>query len=379
MTIVLYFSVMIINLIFVILRKKSKLIFLLNAFIFSLIYYGNIRSGDCDLTIYRMQYEHPVQGTLTDMGYAWFTKTLSSAGIPFNGFLLIIFVMFLIAVLIFSYQYQCNYSVFFLLFGLFYYFFTLEVLRFFIATTFLLTGCSFLIKRKTWLYLIFLALAASFHITFLAFVLLLFANMEKFDKKFYRMYAILFMTICLVTILNGRRVPFASTIFNLFTGTLLGEKNVSFYNGSVTAQHSWVYSSLYYIFNFLLLYTARNLISNAEESGNVTYSSLERLYQFCFRSNCLLGVVMPFAMMSPTYFRIPFFVTLLIFILLAGIYGQCYESYYEHGRFYISSNVITKNSIIIILAVIFAWTAIWYYVNPNDASMIYALKQNMFY
>ena len=84
-------------------------------------------------------------------------------------------------------------------------------------------------------------------------------------------------------------------------------------------------------------------------------------------------------MMSPTYFRIPFFVTLLIFILLAGIYGQCYESYYEHGRFYISSNVVTKNSIIIILAVIFAWTAIWYYVNPNDASLIFALKQNMFY
>lgn len=379
MTIILYFSVMIINLILVILRKKSKLIFLLNAFVFSLIYYGNIRSGDCDLTIYRLQYEHPTQGTLTDMGYAWFTRTLSSDGVPFNVFLLILFVMFLIAVLIFSKQYQCNYSLFFLLFGLFYFFFTLEVLRFFVATTFLLIGCSFLIKKKPWLYLLFLALAASFHITFLAFVLLLFANMEKFDKKFYRMYAILFMMICLVTILNGRRVPFASMIFSFFTGGLLGQRDVSFYNGSVAAQHSWMYSSIYYVLNFILLFTAQRLIINAEKTEGIIYSELEVLYQFCFRANCLLGIVMPFAMMSPTYFRIPFFVTLLIFILLAGIYGQCYESHYEHGTFYLTSNVITRNSIKIILAVILAWTAIWYYVNPNDASLIYALQQNMFF
>lgn len=378
MTIVLYFSVMIINLICVLLRKKSKLILLMNAFIFSFIYYGNTRSGNSDLSVYRAYYNHPTR-TLSDFGYAWFTNTLHSIGVSFNAFLLIIFVMFLFALLIFSHRYGCNYSVFFLLFGLFYFFFTLEVLRFFIATTFLLIACSFLIKKNTKLFLVFLIIAVSFHVSFIAFALLLFVNVEKFNAKFYRAFALLFILVCVMTILNGRRVPFVSTIFNLLTGRILGERNVSFYNGSVTAQHSWMYSSLYYIFNFLLLYTAKNLIANAEERSNTTYPSLERLYQFCFRSNCLLGVVMPFAMMSPTYFRIPFFVTLLIFILLAGIYGQCYESYYEHGRFYMSSNVVTKNSIIVILAVIFAWTAIWYYVNPNDASMIYALKQNMFY
>lgn len=370
---------MIINLTFIILRRKLKLVFFINAVVFSIIYFGNIRSGESDLAIYRILYEHPGKATLTDLGYAWFTKTLSSIGISFNAFLLIIFVMFIIAILIFSNQYQCNYSLFFFLYGLFYFFFSMEVLRFFIATTFLLIACKFLIDRKVWLFIIFLILAISFHITFLAFFLLLFANIETFSKRFYSLCVAMFIAMCLITILNGRRVPFVTTIFSFFTGGLLGQKNVSFYNGSVTAQHSWMYSSLYYIFNFILLYTAQNLISSAERNSGTKYPELNRLYQFCFRSNCLLGIVMPFAMMSPTYFRIPFFVTLLIFILLAGIYGQCYESYYEHGAFYFTSNVTTRNSMKIILAVIFAWTAIWYYVNPNDASLIFALKQNMFY
>lgn len=379
MTIILFFGMIILNLIFFLFRIRSNLVLFFNIIVFSFIYSGNIREDISDLYRYKLQYLNQYSW-FQEKGYSFFSYIASKIGIPFNLYLLIIFLMFIIALLFFCRKYQCNYSVFFLMFSLFYFFFVMEVLRFFLALSMLIIGSRFLIDGKKLAFIFFVLLATSFHLTFIIFFLLLVTTCEKFSNKFYYIYVSFFMLISVLTILNGMQVPFTSGVFNILSSSFLDSKNLSFYNGMIAAKNSWIYTTLYYFFNFLLLYISKKLIVFAKtEVNKKNIADISKLYMFCFRSNCLFSIVMPFSMMSPTYFRIIFVITLIIFILLSSIIGELYNSKFNNGKIYINNSTVIKDSTINLFIIITAWSVVWWYVNPNSATMIYALTQNMFY
>lgn len=379
MTIILFFGMIILNLIFFLFRIRSNLVLFFNIIVFSFIYSGNIREDISDLYRYKLQYLNQYSW-FQEKGYSFFSYIAAKIGIPFNLYLLIIFLIFIIALLFFCRKYQCNYSVFFLMFSLFYFFFVMEVLRFFLALSMLIIGSRFLIDGKKLAFIFFVLLATSFHLTFIIFFLLLVTTCEKFSNKFYYIYVSFFMLISVITILNGMRVPFISGVFNILSSSFLDSKNLSFYNGIITAKNSWIYTTLYYFFNFLLLYISKKLIVFAKtEVNKKNIADISKLYMFCFRSNCLFSIVMPFSMMSPTYFRIIFVITLIIFILLSSIIGELYNSKFNNGKIYINNSTVINDSTINLFIIITAWSVVWWYVNPNSATMIYALTQNMFY
>ncbi|MEO5284451.1 EpsG family protein [Limosilactobacillus sp. WILCCON 0053] len=379
MTIILFFGMIILNLIFFLFRIRSNLVLFFNIIVFSFIYSGNIREDISDLYRYKLQYLNQYSW-FQEKGYSFFSYIAAKIGIPFNLYLLIIFLIFIIALLFFCRKYQCNYSVFFLMFSLFYFFFVMEVLRFFLALSMLIIGSRFLIDGKKLAFIFFVLLATSFHLTFIIFFLLLVTTCEKFSNKFYYIYVSFFMLISVITILNGMRVPFISGVFNILSSSFLDSKNLSFYNGMITAKNSWIYTTLYYFFNFLLLYISKKLIVFAKtEVNKKNIADISKLYMFCFRSNCLFSIVMPFSMMSPTYFRIIFVITLIIFILLSSIIGELYNSKFNNGKIYINNSAVINDSTINLFIIITAWSVVWWYVNPNSATMIYALTQNMFY
>ena len=379
MTIILFFGMIILNLIFFLFRIRSNLVLFFNIIVFSFIYSGNIREDISDLYRYKLQYLNQYSW-FQEKGYSFFSYIASKIGIPFNLYLLIIFLMFIIALLFFCRKYQCNYSVFFLMFSLFYFFFVMEVLRFFLALSMLIIGSRFLIDGKKLAFIFFVLLATSFHLTFIIFFLLLVTTCEKFSNKFYYIYVSFFMLISVLTILNGMQVPFISGVFNILSSSFLDSKNLSFYNGMIAAKNSWIYTTLYYFLNFLLLYISKKLIVFAKtEVNKKNITDISKLYMFCFRSNCLFSIVMPFSMMSPTYFRIIFVITLIIFILLSSIIGELYNSKFNNGKIYINNSTVIKDSTINLFIIITAWSVVWWYVNPNSATMIYALTQNMFY
>lgn len=376
MTIIVFSAMAFLNFVCFLLRRKSKFVLLLNIVTLALIYSGNIREDISDLYRYKLQYIYQYSW-FQERGYSLLSYLCSKIGISFNFYLLIIFLIFIGSLIFFCQHYQCNYSVFFLLFSLFYFFFVMEVLRFFLAASMLLIACRFLLEKKNLLFILFTFIAVSFHVSFCVFFLLLFTNLKINNKKFYYTYTAFFLLISVVTVLNGKQVPFVSELSNSLSTSIWMNKDSSFYNGTITAQYSWIYSSLYYFFNFILLYVSKNLIKHAETKKNM--SRISRLYDFCFKSNCLFSVVMPFAMMSPTYFRILLFITMLIFILIAAIIGQCYNSSLVDGKIQIYSDRVFANNMILVIFTMLSWVLIWWYVNPNSATMIYALTQNIFY
>ena len=69
----------------------------------------------------------------------------------------------------------------------------------------------------------------------------------------------------------------------------------------------------------------------------------------------------------------------MILILLAGIIGEGYDSKWNGRALQIATDSVTVNGFLCIFLTMMAWTACWWYVNPNAADMFYALSQNMFY
>lgn len=380
MIVALYFAIMIIDLLCILLQKKSKLVFWANVVVFSLIFYGNIRTGWSDIVVYREQYNTQNPLLFSEPGYLLFSKTFSGLGLTFNQYLLVIFVLFMASILIFLKGTECNFAVFFFCMGLFYYFYIIEGIRYLLATTFLVIGCRYLIRRKNLVFILFLLISITFHSSFILFALLLFTNFKHFTRKFYVSYAVVFIAICALTVMNHNQIPLGNLIFGFISKYLLGGREIaSFYNGSITATHSWMYIPIYYACNFGLLYASQKLLENARDRCGYDTSSLEEVYTFCFRANCLLALTLPFAMMSPTYFRFFFFVTLLIFLLLSMIFGTYYNSIQEGKRLYLRTNVTVRNGLFTMLTSLFVWTAVWWYVKPNFLNLFEILKMNMFY
>lgn len=378
MTIVLFIAIMIIDFIFFLIHKKSVVLTISNIFIFSLIYAGNIREDISDIFKYKMQYISQTS-SFSEPGYLFITDIFSNLGVPFNGFLLIVYIFFIVSILILTYKLHCNFAFLFFSFDLFYFFFSLEVLRSFIAFSFLLIGIFFLLRNQKCLYVIFVLISTSVHFSMILFMILVIVNSNMIKDKAYKILACVCIGMCAVTILNDNRIPFVAAIFNVISDSFLGAKNSEFYNGTITAEHGWMYSSLYYLFNFSLLYAAKKLLKNIKSCQTSQLEILKKLYNISFRANCLMGMIMPFAMMSPTYLRYIYFVSWMILILLAGIIGEGYDAKWNGSMLRIPSNSVTTNCFLVIFLTMMAWTACWWYVNPNAADMFYALSQNMFY
>lgn len=378
MTIILFITIMTIDFIFFLIRKQSIVLTISNIFIFSLIYAGNVREDISDIFKYKMQYISQAS-SFSEPGYLFITNIFSTLGVSFNSFLLIVYAFFIVSLLILTHKLHCNFAFLFFFFDLFYFFFSLEVLRSFIAFSFLLIGIFFLLKNQKCLYAISVLVATSIHFSMIVFMVLLVVNSNIIKDKAYKILACVCGGICIVTILNNNQIPFVSNIFGFIADSFLGAKNSEFYNGTITAEHGWMYSSLYYLFNFSLLYAAKKLLKNISSCRILQLEILNKFYNISFRANCLMGMVMPFAMMSPTYLRYIYFVSWMILILLAGIIGEGYDSKWNGRALQIATDSVTVNGFLCIFLTMMAWTACWWYVNPNAADMFYALSQNMFY
>ncbi len=373
MTVVAFFLITSINMTFTLLRKNSKIVTAANIAILALIYCGNIRGYNSDLNIYRLNY-YGIESRFHEKGYVLLTAVFNKIGIPFNVFLLFVFLLFIFALHFFVSGYRCNYAMFFLLFCLFYYFFSLEVLRFFIALSFLIIGSRFLIEKRVLLYLFFIAIAASFHTSFVVFLILVIIPFKSVKKKFYVFFTLIFVTLTIITIVNEKRIPGLAIVFKVISH-FLGGRDIAFYDGTVVASHSWMYSSLYYLFNCAFLMISKNMIQHSEKHD----VKVETLYDFCFKSNCLMSVMLPFSVMSPTYFRMVLAVTAFLFMLMAVVVETYYGSISTGAVIAMKANKSIRNGMLVMVSVITLWAIIWWYVNPNDTTIILALKQNVFY
>ena len=352
MTIILFITIMTIDFIFFLIRKQSIVLTISNIFIFSLIYAGNVREDISDIFKYKMQYISQAS-SFSEPGYLFITNIFSTLGVSFNGFLLIVYAFFIVSLLILTHKLHCNFA--------------------------FLIGIFFLLKNQKCLYAISVLVATSIHFSMIVFMVLLVVNSNIIKDKAYKILACVCVGICIVTILNNNQIPFVSNIFGFIADSFLGAKNSEFYNGTITAEHGWMYSSLYYLFNFSLLYAAKKLLKNISSCRILQLEILNKFYNISFRANCLMGMVMPFAMMSPTYLRYIYFVSWMILILLAGIIGEGYDSKWNGRALQIATDSVTVNGFLCIFLTMMAWTACWWYVNPNAADMFYALSQNMFY
>ena len=390
MTVVIYFVIMLLNLYLFITKRKVKVVDVATFAFFAVTFLGNIRSGESDIGRYRLHYLNrtsAIDSTFwhVEKGYGRLADYCSGLGIPFPLFLLVIFLV--CSFLIFSLldEFHCNYSVFFFLYGCFYYFFTLEVLRFYIALAILLFGIKLLLDNRLIQFLICILVATLFHKSFIVYLIFLIVPYRKITNKFYIAFMALMLLIVCVVFINGNRIPFYGDIYAMIFG---GWKSNLYVDQKTHL--GWIPYVLYYVFTVILVLFANRIISLAEVENQKEYKRLRDYETLCIRCLALVSFSLPLTMLRVEYFRIFFAVSLMSFILLAAVFGECITdenikvtedvpTQYFKPKGLHWNNLYVVEITFGVIAVMLVWSFIWWKLSLNNISLIGALKENIFF
>ncbi len=398
MTVALYFIIMFANLYCSLKRQKFGLLNAISTIYFGLVYFGNIRDGESDLGRYRFQYVRQTSSIdssiwQVEKGYGYLADFFSKSGVPFQIFLLAIFVVCFFLIFQLIKEFNCNYSVFILLYGCFFYFFTLEVIRFFVACAILMLGVKFLLHKKYLFFILCVIIATLFHKSFIVYLILIFsqANFNRgFVKKYYKLILLgLFVFLGLI-FANGNKIPFLKEIYLIIFRTW----KINLYIESKT-HFGWIPYIVYYLFTLTIIIISGKLIDAAKLNNSNTnaFDKISKYQKLCLKSIILVAFDLPLVMVNVDYFRIFFAVSLMSFILFAAGIGECYTSKVievvllknnikplKPIYIYSNNNIgYLQRQMITVLLMILAWTIIWWNLNLNNISIIDALKENMFY
>ena len=385
MSVLLYFIILIGNLLLIIFRKRLKWFEWLSLAVLVILYGNNRRSGYSDLLTYRSAYngygENANQVLNFEPGYVWVTKILSKIGISFQWFL---FLIIAVNLLIFIYimkdvmredrlKPSPSYSCFIVLFCCFYLFFSMEVLRFFMATGLILLGMYNLYKKQYVRYFALIAAAVLFHRAALFFFIFILVR-KRINIRHYGRFFLVMQILCAGLIVMGNRVPFATQIFKILFG---GNKSIYF----ETATH-WGFLPyfLYIYFTVIMALASLRLMESEdathrfpllrEKDGEVC----DNLYQFavyCLKCIFLGSVTQPLIILNVTQFRFTFVLSLMTFLMISSVSGRYFMCQKGNSVRYRRTEFRYFLSILVMMV---AWTGIWWKLKINAIGMMEALK-----
>ncbi|MDD5922427.1 MAG: hypothetical protein PUC44_04525, partial [Eubacteriales bacterium] len=227
--------------------------------------------------------------------------------------------------------------------------------------------------------------ASLFHISFVVYFVLLFIPIRKITEKHYKTFLILMLMASGIIFLNGNRIPFYGTLYAL----IFGDWKTNLYVDSRT-HLGWIPYLLYYLFTLAFIVIAGRLIKYAEKKNHIRYDKLRAFQNLCMKCALLLSFDLPLVMMNVDYFRVFFAASLLSFILLSAVFGECTSvrtNLRGDGvikRETVIQNISWKNRYVMrrtgsIVLIILFWSMIWWKLKINDINLLDALKQNIFY
>lgn len=371
---ILFFSMLLINMIIILCKRKSDFFaFLLYVCIF-IVFAGNNRTGFSDLTYYRARYEAMTnQQIFTDIGYSYIADYLSSIGVPFNMFLALIFAFSSALIFLAIRKSKINYNLLLVLYSLYYLFFDMEVIRLFIATSFAIYALYHLYNNRMVMFICFILLAFLFHKIIIFILPFGFMYKMKNKEKIFNICAIVLAILTVINFFFRNFFDIFSFVLNYFSESMV--ESINFYASAGTRYGSLLYY-LYYLYNLGCSYCLAKIVDNDFKE----HRDLKKLTNF-LRMKCLYTVVfLPLITSNTTFFRFILIDCKLIFIVAAIVIPAIQYNkkviLYQTG----SRNHRSKSGIYVagFFLFILLWVIEWWMLRINVISMFEAVSNNIF-
>ncbi len=259
---ILFNVIWLLNLFFLFIKKKSRMVEATSIAISFYIYFYNQSSNDYQ------RYSWIYNGNLkngVEPGFLLLVNIGNRLGLSQNQFQGFIASIALIVILYVYSRYSNNFHFFFAMYFTYQYFADLDLLRNFIMRAFLTAGIYMLVKRKKIPFVVCVFIAFLFHRTALLYLPLVFFDVDKaLSKKIIKSFVTVIITLCIIGFVFGNNW---SWIINI-AAPILGENSqkLSYYFTTKTRLGFLIYFVLY-IYNYSTI-----ILSAYNGDTNISYS-----------------------------------------------------------------------------------------------------------
>lgn len=357
MMIIAYITVVMLNLLLAYKNKtKSKFVLLITGLFFVFVFSGNSSSGD--IPNYLENYRNPeimIQGNPLSAVFYYAMDVAKGKGLNFFEYKIVISAITYALYYRFLSKFDVNihYIIFFYCFHLL--LFDVEQIRNALALAVFLQGLIPLLKNeknKIKKYIFFTLLASTIHVSFIVYLIFLLYYLTW--KKSYRvMFVFLIVLFCLITFINGNKIPFLNIILNNFD---LGGK-IKAYFGNRMRLGFLIPFGLHFFTFITIWYIKRKTIK---------YGIENQLIKVVFRLFILSFAFLPLYMLSITFGRFERNLIPLVFLAGASMMRQLSPKHILKWKFFA-----------ITLWMVLCWCSYDIFIRANDI-LIPIMKYNYF-
>lgn len=313
-----------INVILVIIKKKSKLITLLTFAVMVTIYFLNTTSGDYEN--YLWEYNTSSYYTV-ESGFTWIMKIASSCSLSFNQFQGIVCTISLLLVFYVFKHYSENYHLFFSVYFIYQYFYDIDSLKNFLARAILLLAIYMLIEGKRKHFIFTLLIGLLIHRTLIIYLPLALFNPERgFSRKSMKYCSIAVVVLCFVIFVLHSRFEFLGS----FLMVALERDNLNAKLNTYLTRSTQFGFLIYFVLHACDIFLVWRSKRFSEFVGE---EQTDRLCQFTWFINLYVVMFFPLIMINNVFFRLFNNIILLNFILysrIADSYEKTTTRYYRY-------------------------------------------------
>ncbi|MGF2142107.1 EpsG family protein [Vagococcus fluvialis] len=349
MSLILYISIILFNLLPALIRKKIPTIYAYSIIILALLIAFNI--GSLDNINYIYHYNNLASGLKTsnqsEFGFVFLMQMGNKFGMSWSQF------KFLISLFSFSLMYVAlnrifqkellNFHYLLIFYSTYLYFYDAEQIRNFIAMSLFLYALSFFNKgvKGVTIYVLLILLATTVHnsmVFFLIFVLV-FKDSQINEKKIKIIFSFSII-LAIATYLNQNQIPFVKILLsNLETDNSKVDKYLN-----QTTNLGFLLPLFYYVINIFCFFIGEKIEKN-DKKNRISINIFENGSVKLVKRMLLLSIVfLPLTMQTVTFYRL--FRNLNILIISSNLY------FYHNSKAMINKSLIILNLIL--------WQSMWF-------------------
>lgn len=317
MIIAIYITLLLINFLFVVLNKNSKIIFILTVIGQAIIMCGNNMNAD----YLGYEYFHEIQEYPKSMeiGYVWLSKIAYDCGLDYQIFKELFLLVGLIAMGILVLSMSENVHLFALLYLSTMIFLDVVQIRQFIAFVILTYALVAHSKGKRVLFCLLTLFGSLFQITILVYLPLILLNAEKLtSKRFVKTFFIIIIIICALVFVSGSRLGFLRTIVSNFVEP---DKLVYF---DTRGRLGFL---KYYAFHFICIYLAWVVQNYYCKHVNNANDFIRRFSESTYLCIFYSSIAMPLVMLNNNFLRFFKFGLIPLFICISCLFYDARQEY----------------------------------------------------
>ncbi len=337
---VVFYLIWALNVLFVLIKRKSKILTILSIVVSVFIVYKSTSTND--YWVYYKFYQSNTSGGI-EIGYTTIMHLAKSFGLSYNDLLLVVSLV-CFGILLFIYKkYTDNFQVFFSLYFLYEYALDITQVRNFLASSLLLIVFYFIIKEKRIFAFLVLVIASTMHISMVFYFPLIFLKPESYrNRRVLKYCAIIIAFLCVLLKLAGSRFSALSDILSVAVrSTDLGDKSSYFY--SLSNNGYLLYFLLCAVNIFIFMYSRNVILNNIGKNSDV--SDVELLLDMGLLINLYCVFSFPFIILNMSFYRLfrnVYIINVMVCCIAADSFKSTTTSYYKYIIVTIMGNLLYK-------------------------------------